>query len=267
MGLATARISGRTHHLVIADVNEDALERASSELRALNVTSEVAVCDVTDRVAVDRLATQARAAGDVRSVIHTAGLSPSMANVETILRVNALGTVHMTDAFLADADDGFAMVNVASSAGHLPAVFPIPRRTYRLADTDPARFLAKLAARCELLPERLRPGLAYSLSKNFVIWWSRRRTGDFGARGARIMSVSPGSFDTGMGRLEESSGAGALAQNAALHRFGRVEEIAAVLAFCASDQPGYLTGTDLLVDGGADATMGLKEMIAMARRA
>ena len=83
-----------------------------------------------------------------------------------------------------------------------------------------------------------------------MIWWSRQLAAPLGAKGARIVSVSPGSFDTRMGRLEEAKGAGALAEHSALGRFGKVQEIAEVLAFCASDKPGYLTGTDILVDGG-----------------
>jgi len=79
------------------------------------------------------------------------------------------------------------------------------------------------------------------------------------------VSVSPGSFDTEMGRLEEAKGAGALAEHSALGRFGKVEEIAEVLAFCASDKPGYLTGTDILVDGGPGRKMSAKEMLATLR--
>jgi hypothetical protein len=74
-----------------------------------------------------------------------------------------------------------------------------------------------------------------------------------------------GSFDTRMGRLEEAKGAGALAEHSALGRFGKVQEIAEVLAFCASDKPGYLTGTDILVDGGPGQKMSAKEMIATLR--
>jgi NAD(P)-dependent dehydrogenase (short-subunit alcohol dehydrogenase family) len=87
----------------------------------------------------------------------------------------------------------------------------------------------------------------------------------FGARGARILSVSPGSFDTAMGRLEENSGAGKLTQYAALKRFGKPEEVAELLAFCASGKPGYLTGVDILCDGGTKAGLNLKGMISMAR--
>lgn len=56
-----------------------------------------------------------------------------------------------------------------------------------------------------------------------------------------------------MGRLEEDHGAGDLVKSAAIKRFGKPEEIAAVIAFCASEAPGYLTGVDILVDGGTKA--------------
>ncbi|WP_199748852.1 SDR family oxidoreductase [Amycolatopsis sp. WAC 01376] len=82
---------------------------------------------------------------------------------------------------------------------------------------------------------------------------SRFLAAEFGERGARVVSVSPGSFDTAMGRLEENHGAGDLVKSAAIKRFGRPEEVASVLAFCAGEAPGYLTGVDILVDGGTKA--------------
>lgn len=87
----------------------------------------------------------------------------------------------------------------------------------------------------------------------------------FGTRGARIVSVSPGTFDTAMGRLEESSGAGAIVAFGALPRVGRVEEIAEVLAFCASERASHLTGTDVLCDGGVTANLRPKDMLRLAR--
>ena len=77
----------------------------------------------------------------------------------------------------------------------------------------------------------------------------------FGGKGARIVSVSPGSVDTEMGRLEAEAGAGAMVADAAVPRWGKPEEMANLLAFCASDQAGYLTGTDILNDGGVVASM------------
>jgi NAD(P)-dependent dehydrogenase (short-subunit alcohol dehydrogenase family) len=103
------------------------------------------------------------------------------------------------------------------------------------------------------------------LSKNFVIWHSRTIAAQFGTKGARVLSVSPGSFDTPMGKLEEDAGAGAFAQLGALKRFGRPSEIAELLAFCASDKPGYLTGTDIICDGGVMAAMTPLAAMKLAR--
>ena len=80
----------------------------------------------------------------------------------------------------------------------------VSTRTYGLAAADPDRFLEKAVARCNLLPRKLRRGLAYAVSKNFVIWWSKQLATPLGEKGARVVSVSPGSFDTEMGRLEKS---------------------------------------------------------------
>jgi NAD(P)-dependent dehydrogenase (short-subunit alcohol dehydrogenase family) len=116
-----------------------------------------------------------------------------------------------------------------------------------------------------LAPKRLRPGMAYSLSKTFVRWYCTSQADRFGRRGARILSVSPGSIDTEMGRLEEQAGSGALARRSALRRFGTPDEVAEVLAFCASDKASYLTGIDVLCDGGSMAAVSLRDKLAMAR--
>lgn len=78
--------------------------------------------------------------------------------------------------------------------------------------------------------------------------------------------MSPGSSGTPMGRLEEKSRSAEMLEFAAFERFRRPEEIAALLAFCASEEPGYLTGTDILCEGGTVAGVDLKAMLSMARR-
>lgn len=176
-----------------------------------------------------------------------------MGSAEKIALINGIGTVHVTRSFLERAGEGDVLVNVASTAGHgLPKLL-VPTAAFRVAESDPQRFVTAVARRAGLVGKKLRSGLAYAISKTFVIWYSRSLAGAFGERGARIVTVSPGSFDTAMGRLEADHGASDLLKTAAIKRFGRSEEIAAVLAFCASEAPGYLTGTDILVDGGSRA--------------
>jgi NAD(P)-dependent dehydrogenase (short-subunit alcohol dehydrogenase family) len=264
MGLATARILGRDSLVLLCDRDPRRLGAAAAELGDSGIDCETSDCDITDAAAVAELAGRAGSLGTVASLVHTAGLSPHMGPAELILEVNALGTLNVGRAFRRFAGEGFCIVNVASTAGHLPPLVAPSSRTYELAFTDPDRFLRRMTGRCALAPPRLRAGMAYALSKNFVIWISRRLAPGLGRVGARILSVSPGSFDTEMGRLEEAGGAGELARRSALGRYGRVEEIAEVLAFLAGDRAGYLTGTDILVDGGAGAAMTLRDTLAMA---
>src|SRR6516165_400929 len=98
MGLATARILGRDHAVVISDVRQEALDAATSELAALGITAQAVVADITDRGSVDALFGKASSLGRVKSVVHTAGVSPQMGTAGFIVRVNALGTINVTQA-------------------------------------------------------------------------------------------------------------------------------------------------------------------------
>jgi NAD(P)-dependent dehydrogenase (short-subunit alcohol dehydrogenase family) len=199
-------------------------------------------------------------------VIHTAGISPSMGTADLIMRVNALGTLHINEGFYPLAGDGFAIVNVASMAAHLLPRIAIPAGRFKYALRNEELFMNKSMAACAMVPQRWRPALAYALSKSFVTWYCRSQAARFGHRGARIISVSPGSIDTEMGRLEKATGAGAVAGHAALRRFGTAEEVAQLLAFCASEGPGYLTGVDILCDGGAVASMTVRDKLAASKQ-
>lgn len=253
MGLATAKIMGKNSTIVLCDVNQERLDSAKIELTSLGIISETIVCDITDKKSVKGLVAMAQSIGTVCAVIHTAGVSPQMGKAELILKINAIGTLNINEEFLKIANEGFAIVNVASMGGYQIPSYIIPKRSYTLAFTNPTKFLKKLNARTRLLPKKLRPGIAYTISKNFVIWYSQAAAASFGSKNARILSVSPGSIDTRMGQLEKDHGAGSMADVSALKRFGRPEEIAEVLAFCASDKASYITGTDILVDGGTIA--------------
>ena len=270
MGFETAKLLGPDHAVVLADLNEAALEAAVAELEDRGVRATAARTDVTDAGDVARLLETAsefaaESGGRVRALVHSAGVSPQMGDAEFIYRVNAVGTVHVTRAFLATAQEGDALVNVASIAGHWSPKFLLPTRTFRSALTNPARFANKIVTASNVMPRKARPGAAYGTSKAFVIWYTEQMAAAFGAKGARILSVSPGTFDTEMGRLEVASGSDRLLDYAALKRFGKPEEVAAVLAFVAGREPGYLTGVDILVDGGTNAGMKPSDFLAIAR--
>jgi NAD(P)-dependent dehydrogenase (short-subunit alcohol dehydrogenase family) len=264
MGLATAKIVGRDHTVVLCDVRQDRLNTAAETLKGLGMTPTTVNCDVTDRGAVADLLDTAKGLGTLASVIHTAGVSPSMGAADYVMRTNAVGTVNVNEAFYAMAGEGSVIVNVASMAAHMLPAEIIPTHQFPLALQDAEAFMDAMLTACDIAPEDARSGIAYALSKSFVRWYSQSQAERFNARGLRIVSVSPGSIDTEMGRLEEQAGAGAMVADAAVPRWGKPEEMAELLAFCASDKAGYLTGTDILNDGGVIASMTERARVAAA---
>jgi NAD(P)-dependent dehydrogenase (short-subunit alcohol dehydrogenase family) len=262
MGLATAKVVGRDHTLVLCDVRQDRLDEAVGTLDGLGITFKAINCDVTDRKAVDGLLETAAGLGTVASVIHTAGVSPSMGSAEYIMRTNAIGTLNVNESFYASAGEGAAIVNVASMAAHMLPENIVPTKQFPQALTDEAAFMTDMLAACGIVPEEMQSGIAYAVSKSFVRWYSVAQCERFNGKGLRILSVSPGSIDTEMGQLEADAGAGAMVADAAVPRWGKPEEMAALLAFCASDKAGYLTGTDILNDGGVIASMTERARVA-----
>jgi NAD(P)-dependent dehydrogenase (short-subunit alcohol dehydrogenase family) len=255
MGVATAKVIGRDSALVLCDVRQDRLDEAVAALGGLGVTCKAINCDVTDRQAVDGLFVAAAGLGTVTSVIHTAGVSPTMGDAEYVMTTNAIGTLNVNEAFYQTAGQGSVIVNVASMAAHLLPENVIPKKQFPQALQDEDAFMNDMLEACTIAPEEMRSGIAYAVSKSFVRWYSISQSERFGGRGLRIVSVSPGSIDTEMGKLEAEAGAGALVADAAVPRWGRPEEMADLLAFCASDKAGYLTGTDILNDGGVVASV------------
>lgn len=93
-------------------------------------------------------------------------------------------------------------------------------------------------------------GLAYGLSKKFVIWYAAKCAFEYGSKKIRVCSVSPGLIATDMGNLEAGEG-GSLLNTTAEKRMGKPEELGYVLATVADERNGYLAGVDILCDGGS----------------
>lgn len=155
MGLAAARVIGRDCAVLICDVDAARLASAQRDLNASGVDCATATCDITDPASVRQLVEQAQQLGTVMSVVHTAGVSPSMGSAEMILRINALGTVLVNEAFLGIAQPGMAVVNVASVAGHQLPGLAAPTRRYKRALQDRDRFYRDLLSSCNRIPRRV----------------------------------------------------------------------------------------------------------------
>ncbi|MCB9224960.1 MAG: SDR family oxidoreductase [Crocinitomicaceae bacterium] len=265
MGLATAKILGQNHHIVLCDLKQDNLSKAAEQLQRLGIESTFYICDITDQDAVNVMFNKIADQGRIASVIHTAGVSPQMGKADMIMRINALGTINITEAFIPYLSEGACMINISSMAGYFIPNFLVPKRAFAFAFSDKERFYRKALRRVKLFPKKQSSGLSYSISKNFVSWYSMKSAAKFGAKGARIISISPGSFDTEMGHLEEKSGSKAMLEFAAIKRFGKPEEIAELIAFCVSDRSSYTTGIDIPCDGGVIAGFSKKNLFKMMR--
>lgn len=249
IGLATAKIMGQNHSIVISGRTVSKLDAAIAELKSIGIEANAIPCDVSNYESVVNLAKEASSAGKITAVIHAAGISPNMGSVETILKVNALGTVHIHDVFYNHLPEGACLIDVASIGGHVAPNIILPVRAYRHCYKNLDRFYNKLAARVKIVPPALRSGFAYAISKNFMIWYVKSDAARYGEKGIRVLSVSPGSFETKMGEIEREA-AEKFVKHCAIKRFGRAEEIAQLLAFCIDERLGYLTGVDIICDGG-----------------
>ena len=251
MGLAAAKCMPREKIIVVAGRTAAKLDKAVSELRELGYEAYAKTCDVSVRSDVRALADYAAGLGEIRNVINSAGLSPSMAKPEQLLRVNALGTVYVNQEFARVMGPGSVILDVSSNSGYMLPDFLAGKKTFALAETDEALFLKKTLKLAGMVKDEYNSsGLAYSLSKKFVIWYAQKCAHAYGEKGIRVVSLSPGLIDTDMGKLEAKHGAGLL-DTTAEKRMGRPEELGFALAMVADERNGYLVGVDVLCDGGS----------------
>ena len=152
---------------------------------------------------------------------------------------------------------GSVIVDVASNSAYILPSFLINKKHYMLAETDEEKFVKKLVKKSKLAKgDYQRSGFAYSLSKNFVVWYAKKCAFEYGPMGIRVVSLSPGLIATDMGNLEAKDG-GMLIPKSAEQRMGRPSELGYALATVADERNGYLAGVDVLCDGGSIS--GLKE--------
>ena len=253
MGLAAAKCMPKEKIIIISGRTVAKLENAVQELEALGYTAYGHSCDTSDRASVRTLAEYARSLGTVRNVINAAGMSPNMADGEKLLKINALGTVYVNQEFSKVMDAGSVIVDIASNSAYaLPGFLTkLAGRSYPLAETDEATFLKKLLKLANMAKtDYEKAGFAYALSKNFVTWYAKKSAFEFGHKGIRVCSLSPGLIATAMGDLEKEAG-GYLIKLSAEERMGKPEELGYAIATVADERNGYLAGVDVLVDGGS----------------
>jgi NAD(P)-dependent dehydrogenase (short-subunit alcohol dehydrogenase family) len=211
--------------------------------------------DVTDGEALAQLADRVAELGTLRAVAHAAGISPTMADWRRIFTVDLVGTARLAEALRPLAGAGTALVCFASMA-------PVLGITEPHAAADAALDAPLDDDLLDHIYDALGPtvedsGLAYAWAKRGVQRFVQQEAVRLGPARARICSVSPGIVDTPQGQREAASQPfmEVLVQQTPLGRVARPDELAAVAAFLLSDEASFITGVDVLVDGGVCAAL------------
>jgi len=253
IGEAVARRLGPGRILVLADASETQLNAVAARLSAAGHRVHALKVDVSAAAEVTTLAATAAALGAIRAVVHTAGVSPVQATPEQIVAVDVVGTARVLEAFEPYVESGTVAVCIASMAGTMT---PIDPQLLELLATTPSDQLSAL----ELLdPARLDVASAYGIAKRANQVRVEAASVVWGRRGGRVVSLSPGIIATPMGNAELAGPFGdvmrAMIDQSGTGRIGTPDDIAIVVEFLVSPGASFITGTDLLVDGGVVAAM------------
>lgn len=248
MGSAVARQLAQAgwHELLLCDLHAERLEAVAADLQAAGNQVDCVAGDVADPAWPAKILA---ALGDrpIAALVHTAGISPLQGTPERILAVNLDASVRLVDAVRDRMAPGSAAVLFASNSSY----FPMPAEAA-------AAFTQALPAEgaLGLLPFVPDSNAAYVLSKLGVRALVKREAKSFGARGARLVSMSPGAIDTPMTQGQSFTFAQRMVDASASGRMGTPDELAAVALFLCSPAASFVTAVDWLVDGGHTAGMG-----------
>jgi NAD(P)-dependent dehydrogenase (short-subunit alcohol dehydrogenase family) len=255
IGQAIARRTGAGKHVLLADFNETNLQNAKTALEDAGHTVSTQRVDVSDAASVRALAQAAAGLGDVVQVVSTAGVSPVQAPAEAVLAVDLYGTAVVLEEFGTVIAPGGAGVHISSMAGHMPPPLD-PETAHALAFTPVEELLALPVLAPDAVPNS---GAAYAISKQANHLRVQAAAVPWGDRGARVNCISPGIILTPLAR-DEMSGPGAegyqrMIEVSAAGRVGTADEVATAAAFLLGPDAGFITGTDLLIDGGVIAAL------------
>ncbi len=253
IGLAISRRMGSGKKIIAADKSLKNAEATAKTLVEAGFDAEATETDISSRSSVLELIAKAQSFGQIKMLVNAAGVSPSQAPVETILKVDLYGTAVLLEEVGKVIADGGVGLTVSSQSGHrMPA---LTAREDELLATTPTEELLSLDI---LQPSNIRDTLhAYQLAKRCNVKRVMAEAVKWGKRGARINSVSPGIIVTPLAIDEFNGPRGDFYKNmfakCPAGRPGTADEVANVAELLMSDKGAFITGADFLADGGATA--------------
>jgi NAD(P)-dependent dehydrogenase (short-subunit alcohol dehydrogenase family) len=255
IGIAIARRQGFGKHILLADFNEELLAKAARELEVASYKVSTQKVDVSSRESVRSLVEAASRLGSIVQVVNTAGVSPNMAPPERVLAVDLYGSAVMFEEFRRVIAPGGAGLIISSMAGHMAA--PLSKEDdHALAFTPADELLALPVLSGEAIPNSM---VAYIVSKQANHVRVQAESIKWGERGARVNSISPGIIATPLAQHELNSPIGDVYRGmiaaSPSKRMASPDEVAAAAAYLLGPDAGFITGSDLLMDGGVIAAM------------
>ena len=260
IGQAIARRISAGRHVLLADINLANANAAAKTLGDAGFEVTTTTVNITDKESVHALAGLAADTGDVIGVIHAAGVSPSQASPETILKVDLYGTALVLEEFGNIIASGGAGVVIGSMSGHrFPSL--TAEQDYALAMT-PVEELLKLPM---LQPGQVKDSLhAYQLSKRGNSLRVVAEAVRWAKRGARVNTISPGIIITPLANDElkgpRGDGYRRMMQVSQAGRAGTPDEVGTVGALLMGPDGAFITGSDFLMDGGVTAAYRFGEL-------
>ena len=254
IGQAIVRRVGAGKHLLLADLRQENADAAAKTLSEGGVDVTTTTVDISSRASIEALVATATSIGEIHGLIHAAGVSPSQASPETILKVDLYGTAVILEEFGKVIAEGGSGVVIASQSGHrLP---PLSTADNEALATTSVEDLLKLPL---LQPDKVKDSLhAYQLSKRGNALRVMFEAVRWGKRGARVNTISPGIIITPLAKDELSGPRGEgyrrMIDGCPAKRAGTPDEVANVAALLMGPDGGFITGSDVLMDGGVTAS-------------
>ena len=254
IGMAIARRVGYGMKIVIGDKRRENAEAIADTMNKAGFTTVPVEMDLSSRASILALIDTAQQYGEISMLVNAAGVSPSQASIETILKVDLYGTAVLLEEVGKVISKGGVGVTVSSQSGHRMPALGI-ELDEQLA-TAPTEELLTLEA---LQPQNIRDTLhAYQMAKRCNVKRVMAEAVKWGDRGARINSISPGIIVTPLALDEFNGPRGDFYRNmfakCPAGRPGTADEVANVAELLMSDRGAFITGADFLIDGGATAS-------------
>ena len=246
IGMAIARRVGYGKKIIVGDKNKNNAESIAKIMNDAGFDCLPIVVDISSRADILKMIKIGQEFGDIKMLINSAGVSPSQAPIEAILKVDLYGTAVLLEEVGKVIKEGGVGVTISSQSGHrMPALTP---EQDELLATTPTE---KLLALDMLQPKNIKDTLhAYQLAKRCNEKW--------GEKGARINSISPGIIVTPLAIDEFNGPRGDFYKNmfakCPAGRPGTADEVANVAELLMSEKGAFITGADFLIDGGATAS-------------